>query len=473
MKPTHYLSRSARGEWCMVQTGQDDAAAVVYKSTAELVHDIETKKAVRAICRQRGALEHLATWTVNAAILAGVTLPSVGIRPRSSGRGAVLDVGHVSRGGRSGWSIGSGSAMVDDDDAQTIAIVHQRPETRDELRDAAVATGKICEAWISEIQDLDLSPRMSAGATAAQLLPERYRKAARRLSGEPLWRELRGAYYGGRVECRRPGWSGEAVEYDLRSAYGASLAGFWDYVPDWKTYDREPLPREPGWYDVTVRASSPHAPLPKREKIGISWPSQLEVWRGWYTRAELELDGVDIVEIHRVVAGRYSDELTDGVRRLLELRDASTDPWRRGIVRQLVVALSGKMAQIRTTWKVWVPSSQDPPPGTVCIGDVRSGLWVYPSQSDEPSATYLPHVAAYVASYPRCELYRELVRAGDRVLYCDTDSIHVERGTPPPLALGDGWGQWVQKAAGDAHYQSARHYKIGTKRVQYEHRQSR
>lgn len=461
---------SARGEWALLLPGQD---LQLLPSTAAMVERMEGAGKVRAICRQRQALERLAVWTTRETIVRGMPLPSVGLRPKSNFRGHSLEVGHVGRGGNlRGWSVSSGAAMLDDDDADEIAPCPQSPESRDELRAAGAATHAVVSAWHEHVSACGLTPRMSAGATAAQLLPPTWRRAARALGQSPQWHELRGSYYGGRVECRRPGWSGEAVEYDIRSAYGASIAGKWGFIPDWKLYQREPRAREPGWFDATVSAT-PGAPLPMRRQdargraAGLMWVEDGATWRGWFTRADLELPGVEIVCIHRALAGRYSDDLQRGAEHLLQLRDDSKDQTRRAVIRLLLVALAGKLAQRRVDWRVWVPAlGQEPPESAVIIGDPKNGIMVYAASNDTPSPHYLPHVAAYVTAYPRGELYRELQRAGSRAIYCDTDSIHVEAGTPPPLDLGSGFGQWAEKASGDAHYESARHYRIGAKIVQ-------
>lgn len=463
------VAMSPRGEWAIYADGKMDVAP----STAALVRNLEERGTVRAVCRQKRALESLAVWTVRATMAAGLALPSVGLRPTSGGRGARLEVGHVGRGGvRAGWSISCGATMLDGADADAIAPCVEEPSGRDELRDCAEGTAAVVDAWQSCVADLGLRPRLSAGSTAAQLLPRKWRKAAMALGQDPTWHELRDAYYGGRVECRRPGWSGRATEYDLRSAYGAAVAGKWGFLPDWKLYEREPRSREPGWYLATVRATA-GAPLPRRRvdargrAAGLEWPEDGSTWSAWFCLPELEDPEVEIVAIHRAFAGRYSDDLQASAQALLSRRDASTDRTERAVIRLLLVALAGKLAQRRVDWRVWVPArGQEPPETAIVLGDPKRGIVVYPSRTDAPSPYYMPHVAAYITTLPRVELRRELRRAGAAALYCDTDSIHVEEGTPPPIDCGPGFGQWAEKASGDAWYQSARHYRVGDKIVQ-------
>ena len=313
--------------------------------------------------------------------------------------------------------------------------------------------------------------KLSAGTAAAELLPASWIKASRRFAPSQPWKDVRSAYYGGRVELFQRGYEGPAVEHDIRSAYGAALAGLLGWMPDFQLYaDRRPLAGQPGWYDATVRVSGQFGPLPFRDPDkpwSITWPTSGS-WRAWFTRADIETPGVEVVEVHASHAGRYRNPLAEPVAELLELRETS-GPWERAVLRQLVVSLAGKLGQRPVQWRVWNPPfAQRPPPGVRVIGNpFGAHVMLYPSEPAVYPPTIVPQVASYVTARTRRVLHDALTDAGDAAIYCDTDAVHLPASSPPPRNSGPASGQWCAKVSGHGHYVARRNYQLGQKLVHY------
>lgn len=375
---------------------------------------------------------------------------------------------------RQGWpaSWRDLACMVPDNDTETTAagMGLQLPGPLAPAADQVMALADFGEQWLSWLEaELGCAPGVTLASTAAKLgIPRLWRDAFRarpRFSAEQLQvtQLAEQAYYGGRVTCRQPGWTGEAVEYDLRSAYGWALT---QPLPDWKGYLRKPWHTGPAWYDCTVDTScAVLGPLPVRDPRNparLSYP-RAERLRGTWTRDELDRAGVRVVEVHQVGAGRWSRDLAPMVETWLQRReDAGRDPLRRALYRFLPNALAGKLVQRSTAWVLWPGrSDQIPPDGAIPLG-LASSLWAVPVVSARQPVT-CPQAGSYVTSLVRSRVWPELQRQD--ALYSDTDSIHLPADAPPPAGLGDHAGQWSRKEAGPACYVGLKHYKIGQKVV--------
>lgn len=274
--------------------------------------------------------------------------------------------------------------------------------------------------------------------------------------------EVRQSCYGGRIECYRPGWSGQAVEFDIRSAYGWALT---EPLPDWQLYERRAYPGEAEWLDVTAEVSGEVGPLPVRlDTAGRSlfWPRAGKV-RGWYARPDLERSGLRILDVHAALAGRMSLDLAPHVSRWLELREQTTCRAVKATVRGLAVGLAGKLWQRSESWGLWHVSEGPAPMGATPLGD--SDWLAYPCKPRHIPVT-LPTAASYVTAMVRSKVWPWI--ADGRALYTHTDSVHIAQDDADDgffPELGDKPGQWSVKAEGFAHYKGVNAYTIGKKRV--------
>jgi hypothetical protein len=322
---------------------------------------------------------------------------------------------------------------------------------------------RVVSDWV-ELVGGELGTELAAtlASTAAKLgIPRTWRNAHAALARRSdTWEFTRSAYYGGRVQCLQPSWTGEAVEYDLRSAYGWALT---QPLPDWKIYERRPLPRQPAWYDCDVLLTGDLGPLPVRDDVQthrLSYPTQTKV-RGIWTREDLERSGVGVLKVHRVLSGRWSLDLAPTVSTWLERRE-TVDAPRRALYRGLANTLAGKLCQKATGWALWSASAGEVPPAGAVPLSVSSALWAVPVPTARQPVT-CPQAGSYVTALVRSRVWPELTRPD--AIYSDTDSIHLPASAPPPKNCGEQAGQWAAKVHGEAEYLGVKNYRIGSKTV--------
>lgn len=321
-------------------------------------------------------------------------------------------------------------------------------------------------AWLQLCDAEGIALKITLASTAAAIgIPRQWRTAyqATARTGD-LWATVRRAYYGGRVACLQPGWHGQAVEYDLRNAYGWALT---QPLPDWKIYDRRPLPSQPAWYDATVElAGHPLGPLPWRSPdapLSLQWPTAGTLRAVW-TRMDIERAeqaGCRVVQLHRQLSGRWSRDLAPTVEKWLEKRSVATDPMLRALYKALPNCLAGKLCQKSTGWVLWAAGGDLPPVGAVPLG-MDSAAWAVPVVALRQPVT-CPQAGSYVTALVRGRVWPELQRAD--AIYSDTDSIHLPADAPPPADCGDAPGQWRASAAGLASYYGPKKYIVGAKNV--------
>ena len=468
--PPVAVARSVAGEWGLATP---DGATSVHRSVGALLDAMPA--GCPAIFRDQIAAREILDFGIRRSLAGAGELPSVALRAGQTS-GAAHAIATATVGGR---FFLDGSLHVAEDDIEAAPdgvpelVEPWQLQGRVELRAQAAAILELLRAWQAEVEACGIPAKLAAGSTAVQLIPARWLRAAKamRAAHPEAIAAIDSARYGGRVECWAPQWRGEAVEYDIRSAYGAAMAGALGRLPDCQLYpDREPLPRQPSWHHVRVRVQAVEgiAPLPMRDpelRWKLHWPVEGE-WCGWYSGADLDQPGVEVVETMQVHAGRYGGDLEGPVGDLLELREGH-GPWRRAVVRQLVNSLAGKLAEGSDAWRLWVPDSAEAasrlPPGLVQIGGMESRVMAYPVR-EPPRAHNQPQVHSYLTARVRAKLNAGLRQSGGQALYCDTDSMHLPADAEPP-ELGPGSGAWARKGGGDAFYRGRRSYRIGTKTV--------
>lgn len=374
---------------------------------------------------------------------------------------------------RTGWGAAwrDAASIYPDSDPAAVATdlgLGQRPAVGLEAARWLAQLDTSWRAWVQAEIGAELS--ITLASTAARLaLPRQWRTAhdaARRGAkcrtglDDSAWRLTSRACYGGRVACLvGDDWRGEAVEYDLRSAYGWALTR---PLPDWKGYHRKPWPSEPAWYDATVELDGRPGPgpLPYRDPddaTALHYPREGQ-WRGVWTRDELDRSGARVLQVHEVMAGRWSYDLQRPVAGWLERRELGGD-LRRRLFRFLPNALAGKLIQRSTGWMIWDLADGDPPAGAVPLGLTSSAMAV-PVPARYQAATF-PQAGSYVTSLVRGRVWPELAR--HEALYSDTDSIHLPADAAPPADMGPSPGQWAEKARGQAVYYGPKTYQIGSK----------
>lgn len=456
--------------WLWVAMARDGAMAAV-DATGVVVFAGDVAEAVLCpeLAKRRCVLYQPEAVRLALSVLIDAELsPSVAVRSSTG----IAELSSVKLAGATEWQVGLG--LLSDELPQVaewlgVDVPEPEPEAY-AVVDCARRWSAIGSAWCEELARVaGCEVRSSIASTASHAaMPARWRKASETLSRTDRWGMIRQAYHGGRVELYVPkGWTGRAVEYDIRSAYGWALT---QWLPDTQSYEqRRPLKHEPGWYDATVRVSGVHAgPLPVRVddcsrgrgRHRLDWPRE-GVFRGVWTREDIEREGVEVLEVHRSVAGRWSDDLRRPVERWLELRERTRSPVRRSMLRGLSNGLAGKLAQRPLGWELWVPRGEDPypPDGAIPLG-LDCPAFVVPVVPKR-LPVQCPQAAGYITALVRSRVWSRL-REGN-VLYTDTDSLHVLESAAPPVPVGDRPGDWTVKHAGDAEYKGIRNYTLDSK----------
>ena len=264
-------------------------------------------------------------------------------------------------------------------------------------------------------------------------------------------------YYGGRVEPYVLGrWQGVNY-YDFHSLYPSVMLN--QEYPD-PNYLRGPCANSDPRYiyeyeglsEVEVEASPMHIPiLPLRARGKLYFP--VGRMRGVWTHAELRYalsHGYKLKSVYRTMySTKTCNPFKPYVNALWTLRQAAK---RDGVATELVYkimlnSLYGKFGQGRhsalETLVEIEDVSEDMPLTGFEIMTILDRLYLRkPVKTvDDPAYVIVPW-AAYITSYARMALHRQMEAVDYKVMYTDTDSLFVER----PLPTGDGLGQLGAKA---------------------------
>lgn len=303
--------------------------------------------------------------------------------------------------------------------------------------------------------------RSLAGTAVRAVLPEDWRNGADFFKASAAYACIRSACYGGRIECYQPGFAGEAVEYDLRSAYGWALT---QPLPDWQVYQRRAYWAEAEWLECTVRVDGPVGPLPIRaddDVRSLSWPRD-GVHRGWWTAEDLDKRNARVLQIHDRYAGRFTTQLSPSVQRWLYLRESSKDQAVRDTIRALAVSFAGKLWQRPQSWDLWHMDDGPAPNGSVVLG--QTNWLVYQTSVSRPVLS-LPTTASWITALVRSKVWPHI--ANGEAIYTHTDSVHVPVRADGLHIIQTGMnpGDWSIKESGFATYRGVNDYRIGKKVV--------
>ncbi len=293
----------------------------------------------------------------------------------------------------------------------------------------------------------------------------------------------REAYYGGRVQVFRHGYVAVGHEYDVRSMYpwaldanklpcGNSLRLYSeDVASGWRE-------GRPGVYNVTVRVPYSHIPpLPMRTVKRIYYP--YGTFQGTFTRPELEYAievGCEVLDWHQALV--WEDEQVlfhKWTERIFDLRHHSTpdgpDSPLGIFLKFYANSLTGKLGMDPRRYSYFVNPDKietcttPKDCGDECDGECGSMaqlsefIWRQKSYGLSPCM----HVewAAYLTSYARVKLHRQLVSVdgGEDACYCDTDSVLSLK--PRAWDVGDQLGQFEHKRIWhNAHFWAPKVYEI-------------
>jgi hypothetical protein len=259
--------------------------------------------------------------------------------------------------------------------------------------------------------------------------------------GEEAHEFVFSTYCGGRTEV----FQRESVAlnyYDINSSYPAVM--------------REPMPSgAPIWWnglppDAFTRAGSGYVGFVEAEVEIDDYIPVLPVKRdgklmfpagrvsGRWDWAELSLVRDNVRRFGKSVWFESSPLLASMVEDLYPFRDSALQGYDAGlayVVKILLNSLYGKFGQSALRRKV-LPWSEDLPKGAVPIdGTPLSPVWYV---DEEITAPYImPQIAAHVTALARLKLYSHLQESGERLAYCDTDSVLTSTVLDTSTKLGE------------------------------------
>lgn len=274
---------------------------------------------------------------------------------------------------------------------------------------------------------------------------------------EPELREfLRGGYRGGRVECFRTGrFSGVSV-YDINSLYPTAMVRCQVPISGRVEMVSRFTAERCGVYRLKYKQYNRGIPpvlmsggKGEYEGEGIYFSPEIEKLLLVDKNAIIDVDeGYEFLDTARVFQ-RF-------VSRLYQLRLDNPDTPLSLLCKYLMNSLYGKWGQNPIREKIIVCESIDE---LVSLID-ENGAIVRPINDDlgimsleQETTVNFEHVgiAGTITSYARSVLYDGLLAAGDRLIYCDTDSVHLD-GPFDRRLVGAKLGEYKKEFEGEGVY---------------------
>ena len=283
---------------------------------------------------------------------------------------------------------------------------------------------------------------------------------------------FRSFYYGGRTECFRPGVHRNIHIFDIRSAYPTAMC---QYHPCGSEFVRlttaqfQELDRhEKEKCFITLDANCHSGCFPVRTKTGLDFPVGRGRYyvTGWEYIAAQDLRSFSEEMIVDVI--RLSSEITfkpyiDHWFEYKASHDKKKNPIEYNIGKRMMNALYGKMAQNPARYYdyIYVPGGTpiDFETGWEQAAEYqnievhrREALWKYKQQfgNEWRGRPLYNNVAtgASITGLARSYLLRAIHRVGsERIIYCDTDSLIVDKFSDlNVLPQSEKLGDWEKEA---------------------------
>lgn len=262
----------------------------------------------------------------------------------------------------------------------------------------------------------------------------------------------RSAYHGGRVEVFKRQHS-DLNAFDVNSMYPYVMQ--FPMPVEYAGQRTKLLDSLYGFVDAEVIVPETYIPcLPVRlEKLYFPTGRIRRIWTA-EELIEAEARGTRIQKIYRGYYFHTIEIFRDYILKLYALKKKSGEPTRT-IAKLLMNALYGKFGQ-NPRKKVFTMERIAPDGATPIINPdgIPTGFAYYERVSN--NAYLLPHLAAAVTSKARLHLLNSL---GERVYYCDTDSVF----TSDRIETGKELGEWSEVGHGEATFYQPKLYKFAGK----------
>lgn len=317
-----------------------------------------------------------------------------------------------------------------------------------------IRDSKICYRFMSWLQgeliNLGGNLEITAAKTALNLFRRKFLEEPIEQPRRDLVQKAYDGYYGGRVSPVVKGHiEGPIYEYDVASLYPYCMTEATFPNTNALRYDAgrgrynhteqlERVEATEGMSRVTVEAPEMHIPvLPTKWEDKLLFPTG--TLTGWYCHNELRFAlerGYRITEYHE---GMWSDSSLEPFEDYVETMFDARLEYRKAdnptewVVKLLMNSLYGKFGQKMDNDRAGVFTPLEEESIGDLVGSTVLGEWlIEPLDREEGDiASYInPLLASYVTAQGRIELFQwfEYAQAqGARVLYCDTDSVWVDK----------------------------------------------
>lgn len=244
---------------------------------------------------------------------------------------------------------------------------------------------------------------------------------------------------GGRVEGFASHYRGDVCYTDINSLYPFAMTKPYPTSADPVT----PRKAMDGYNLVIATVNVPDcfiAPLPVHLEDGTVMFPKGKFTGGWTTQ-ELQIaieHGTKLLKVHSAWGSKKAEYYYKPfVDRIYAERKASENETERLFLKLVMNNLYGKLGQRNQGDNLCrlYPMDKMKPGITRRFGDRALIPQNFPLR---PPVNYMH--AAFVTSYGRIELLKYLYQLGERVLYCDTDSV-IFIGKKPPFSIGKSLGE--------------------------------
>jgi hypothetical protein len=253
------------------------------------------------------------------------------------------------------------------------------------------------------------------------------------------------SYYGGRTECFRIGdFKDEFYMLDINSMYPDVMKN--------NKYPVELTDKETDYYiaDCTVKVKFPC--LPYRFNGKLCFP--VGTFRGVWCSPELNLRGIEILEVHKKQYYKAAYIFSDYVDKFYELKKNGKNDFEILYSKLMLNSLYGKFAQKQfDTEKLGETDLSN----GIHLTNLGSFLVLNGEmfKSDISGYSQKSHVAisSFCTSYARKKLFNSMLMAGfENLFYCDTDSLLVNKTGYLRLKpfISDRLGDWKLEQTGDS-----------------------
>jgi len=265
---------------------------------------------------------------------------------------------------------------------------------------------------------------------------------------------LRKGYHGGRVECFKRGYFSDVKVYDINSLYPSVMLSqrvpLSDRTYQVGTYQRDQL----GVYECTYHQQRRDIP-----PVLVDGGNGCYAGSGVFFSPELDLlhevDPDAVIDVKRGHLWLDTGFLfAEYVEKLYHLRMTDREGPLGLLCKFLLNSLYGKFGQHPIREQLVIINEFDDLWNLIDDGATVTEIYDDVYSLEKESRADFEHVgiAGTITSGARAALYRGILAAGsDRVVYCDTDSVHTTGDFPSGL-VGDGLGDYKMEFSGEGVY---------------------